>query len=232
MRASSKSLPFTEISIHSNKFSEDDTGYESLQNQSDKHQRIKSIGGLSSSSSSTNNVINFVMDCVKNTPSPINLATGNDSNEAVSRVAQIAAKFSQKHQSPIATPIHKIKRKRVRPMVNSTSDSTDSFALSNHPAFISPSFGGTLDYVHDDRFDSTTTVDHVKNDIIAIELAEQQKKTSQLVESIPQQKEKTISWINRLGESIRLLPANVIAVVFMSLIGAIFVSALFVIIIA
>ena len=51
MRASSnnhyqKSLPFTGIQIHSNKFSEDDTGYDSLP----KQERINSTAGLSSSS--------------------------------------------------------------------------------------------------------------------------------------------------------------------------------------
>ena len=39
------------------------------------------------------------------------------------------------------------------------------------------------------------------------------------------------SRIKRLGESIRLLPANVLAIVFISLIGGLIVSAIFIIII-
>ena len=75
-----------------------------------------------------------------------------------------------------------------------------------------PSFGGSLDYIHDDRFDSTTTVDHVKNEAIAVELIDSTIKPS------------------TIAQSIRLLPTNVLAVVFVGLIGGLLVSALLVLV--
>jgi hypothetical protein len=116
-------------------------------------------------------------------------------------------------------PNRKLHRTRVQPIPDSTSDSADSIALSNRVVLVSP-FGGKLEYIHNDRFDSTTTVDHIKNDVIAIELTEKQ-----------QQQQSKSSRIKRLGESIRLLPANVLAIVFISLIGGLIVSAIFIIII-
>jgi hypothetical protein len=240
MRASSnnhyqKSLPFTDIQIHSNKLSEDDTGYDSLP----KQQRITSTAGLSSSSSSSNIPFDRIMNLVKSIPSPIDISTAHDTSDIALSVAQRIAQFSKPTQL-ITTPIRTANRKRIQPVPDSTSDSADSFALSNHVVLVSsyqqnissidiPPFGGDLEYIHDNRFDSTTTVDHVKNDVIAIELIDQQP--NELSDTLTHNQSK-LPWIKRLGESIRLLPANVLAVVFIGLIGGLIVSAILVIIIA
>jgi hypothetical protein len=241
MRASSnnhyqKSLPFTDIQIHSNKFSEDDTGYDSLP----KQQRINSTAGLSSSSSSSNNQFDRIMNLVKSIPSPTDISTAHDTSDIALSVAQRIAQFS-KPTTTTTTPLRKLNRTRIQPIPDSTSDSADSFALSNHVVLVSsypqkfssidmPPFGGNLEYIHDNRFDSTTTVDHVKNDVIAIELMDKQQ-PNQIIDTLPYNKQK-LSWIKRLGESIRLLPANVLAVVFIGLIGGLIVSAILVLIIA
>ena len=224
MRASSnnhyqKSLPFTDIKIHSNKFSEDDTGYDSLS----KQRRMHSLACLSSSSSSlSNKQVYQIMNLVKNIPSPTDVSTKYNSSEAVLSVAQRVAQYSKKTEST-TTPIRKPNRTRIQPIPDSTSDSADSIAFSNRVVLVSP-FGGKLEYIHNDRFDSTTTVDHIKNDVIAIELTEKQQQSKPLVHSFS-------SRIKDLGESIRLLPANVLAIVFISLIGGLIVSAIFIIII-
>jgi hypothetical protein len=234
MRASSnnhyqKSLPFTDIKIHSNKFSEDDTGYDSLP----KQERINSIAGLSSSSSSSNNQFDRIMNLLKNIPSPTDISTIHNTSDIALTVAQRVAQFSKKTESTITKPpIRKLNRTRIQPIPDSTSDSADSFVLSNHVVHVSsyrqqqqiPPFGGELEYIHDNRFDSTTTVDHIKNDVIAIELKEQQQQPNQILNLFSQR-------IKHFGESIRLLPANVLAIVFISLIGGLIVSAIFIIII-
>ena len=69
-----------------------------------------------------------------------------------------------------------------------------------------PSFGGSLDYIHDDRFDSTTTVDHVKTETVAIQLIDSTIKPS----------------------AIRLFPTNVLTVVSVGLIAGLLVSAVLV----
>jgi hypothetical protein len=219
MRASSNnhyqnSLPFTDIKIHSNKFSEDDTGYDSLPRQ----QRIDSMARLSSSSSLSNNQVYRIMNLVKSIPSPTDISTTHNPSEIALSVAQRVAQYSKKAELT-TVPNRKLHRTRIQPIPDSTSDSTDSIALSNRIVLVSP-FGGNLEYIHNDRFDSTTTVDHIKNDVIAIELTEKQ-----------QQQQSKSSRIKRLGESIRLLPANVLAIVFISLIGGLIVSAIFIIII-
>jgi len=222
-----KSLPFTDIKIHSTKFSEDDTGYDSLS----KQQRINSIAGLSSSSSLSNNQYDRIMNLVKSIPSPTDISTTHNPSEIALSVADRVAQFSKKAESSITkVPIRKLNRTRIQPIPDSTSDSADSFALSNHVVLVSSyqqqeisPFGGKLEYIHDNRFDSTTTVDHIKNDIIAIELKEGQQ-SNQILNSFSQK-------IKHLGETIRLLPANVLAIVFISLIGGLIVSAIFIIII-
>jgi hypothetical protein len=232
MRASSNnhyqnSLPFTDIKIHSNKFSEDDTGYDSLP----KQQRIDSIACLSSSSSSSNNQFYRIMNLVKSIPSPTDISTTYNPSEIALSVAQRVAQYSKKAELT-TTPIRKLHRTRIQPIPDSTSDSADSIAVSNRVVLVSSyrqenisPFGGKLEYIHNNRFDSTTTVDHIKNDIIAIELTEKEQQQSKpLMNSFS-------SRIKRLGESIRLLPANVLAIVFISLIGGLIVSAIFIIII-
>jgi len=233
MRASSnnhyqKSLPFTDIKIHSNKFSEDDTGYDSLP----KQERINSIAGLSSSSSSSNNQFDRIMNLLKNIPSPTDISTIHNTSDTALTVAQRVAQFSKKAESIITKPpIRKLNRTRIQPIPDSTSDSADSFALSNHVVHVSsyrqpqiPPFGGELEYIHDNRFDSTTTVDHIKNDVITIELKEQQQQSNQILNPLSQR-------IKYFGESIRLLPANVLAIGSISLIGGLIVSVIFIIII-
>ncbi|CAF1162261.1 unnamed protein product [Rotaria sp. Silwood1] len=259
MRASSNnhyktSLPFTNIQIHTKKSSEDDTGYESLPNQFEKQQRINSNAGLSSLSSPSNNEVTRIVELVKNIPSPTDISTTNETSYIPLSVAERRAEFSKRTQPTTTTTlIRKTNRTRIHPIPDSTSDSADSHVLPNHVVFLSsyrqqisqtptissiniPSFGGNLEYIHDNRYDSTTTVDHVKNDVIAIELMEQQQQQQQqqpshTLDSLIHNKQQ-LSWINRLGESIRLLPANVLAIVFMGLIGGLFVSVIFVIIIA
>ena len=170
MRASSNnhyqnSLPFTDIKIHSNKLSEDDTGYDSLS----KRQRMDSIACLSSSSSSSNNQYSRIMNLVKSISSPTDISTQHNPSEIALSVAQRVAQYSKKTELT-TTPVRKGNRTRIQPIPDSTSDSADSFALSNRVVFISSyqqeniaPFGGKLEYVHNNRFDSTTTVDHVKN---------------------------------------------------------------------
>ncbi|CAF1116855.1 unnamed protein product [Rotaria sordida] len=248
-----KSLPFTDIQIHTNKSSEDDTGYDSLPNQYEKQQRINSIAGPSSSSSLSHNQYAFVMNYVENIPSPTDISTTNETSDIYPSVLKLIAEFPKKSQPTTTTtpiPNRKTHRTRVQPIPDSTSDSADSFAQPNHVVLLSsyrqqisqvptissiniPSFGGSLEYIHDNRYDSTTTVDHVKNDVIAIELMEQQQQQqpNHTLDTHLYNKQQ-LSWINRLGESIRLLPANVLAIVFIGLIGGLFVSAIFVIIIA
>jgi hypothetical protein len=221
MRASSnnhyeKSIPFTDIKIHSNNFSKDDTDYNNLP----KQQRMNSIADFSSSSSLSNNQFDRIMSLVKS----ISSTTDNISDLNLS-VAQRIAQFSKQAESTTTkVPIRKLHRTRIQPIPDSTSDSADSFALSNHVVLVSsidiPPFGGKLEYIHDNRFDSTTTVDHVKNDVIAIELKEQSQQSNPFSQRI-----------KRLGESIRLLPANVLAIVFISLIGGLIVSTILIIII-
>ena len=242
MRASSnnyyqKSLPFTDIPIHSNKFSEDETGYDSLPRQP----RMNSTAGLSSSSFSSNNEVDDIVAMVKDMPSPTDVSITYDTFATALSVAQRVAQFSEHTHSNIATSTRKVHRTRVQPIPDSTSDSADSFALSNGaglipsyrqhiPAIASielPPFGGNLAYIHDDRFDSNTTVEHLKNDVVAVELMEQ--RTNPIVDTWPSNKQ---SGIERLGESIRLLPANVLAVVFIGLVGGLLVSVILVIIVA
>ena len=164
------------------------------------------------------------MSFVKTLPSPTDVSTSLATSELALTVAQGIAHFSR--PSP---PARKFNRTRVQPLPDSTSDSADSFAVSNHLMLVSPydkqlshtatlssndmpSFGGSLDYIHDDRFDSTTTVDHVKNEAIAVELIDSTIKPS------------------TIAQSIRLLPTNVLAVVFVGLIGGLLVSALLVLV--
>ncbi|UJR22095.1 hypothetical protein I4U23_025161 [Adineta vaga] len=246
MRASSnnyyqKSVPFTDVQIHSNKFSEDDTGYDSLPKQS----RMNSTTGLSSSSSSSNNQCDQVINMVKNIPSPTDISTTHDTIDIALTVAQRIEQYSKQTQSTITTPIRKVNRTRIQPIHDSTSDSADSFALSNHVVFVSsyrqkiqkmsssdlPTFGGNLEYIHDNRFDSTTTVDHIKNDAVTIEFMEKQQQTIPIIDTSPINKP-SLLWIQRLGNSIRLLPANVLAIVFIGLIGGLLVSVILIIIIA
>lgn len=227
MRASSNnhyqySLPFTEVQIHPSKLSDEDQGYDSLP----KQERMDSFANLSSSSSSSNNQYYRIMNLVKSLPSPTDLSTTNNPSEVALTVAQRVAQYSKKAELPTTTPIRKLNRTRIQPIPDSTSDSADSFAVSNRLVVLSsyrqeslPSFGGKLEYIHDDRFDSNTTVDHIDNDVIAIQLTEQPQVNS------------FSSRIKRLGESIRALPANVLAIVFISLIGGLIVSAIFIIII-
>jgi hypothetical protein len=224
MRASSnnhyqKSLPFTAIQIHTNKSSEDDTGYDSLP----KQERINSLAALSLSSS--DDQFNRIMNLVKSIPSPTDISTIHNTSDIALTVAQRIAQFSKKTE----TPIRKLNRTRIQPILDSTSDSAESFALSNHLVLVSsypqqqiPPFSGTLEYIHDNRFDSTTTVDHIKDDIITIELKEQQ--TNSIGKKFSQR-------IKNLGESIRLLPANILAIVFISLIGGLIFATIFIIII-
>ena len=215
MRASSnnhyqKNLPFTDIQIHSNKYSEDETGYDSLS----KHERMQSLAALSSSSSSCDQIINLV----KNLPSPTDISTAYDTSDLHPSVAERVAQFSKRAQLEHVQPLRKLNRTRIQPIPDSTSDSAESFALSNHVVVVSsidlPPFGGKLDYIHDDRFDSTTTVDRIKNDVIAIELTQEKS-----------------NFLKRFGEFIRSLPANILAVVFISLIGGLLVSAILIIVI-
>ncbi|CAF1257173.1 unnamed protein product [Adineta steineri] len=233
MRASSNNyhqypLPFATdvVEIHSNKLSEDDTGYDSLPKQS----RMSSTAGIS---------LKSMLNMINNIPSSTDISTANDIIDKPLLVKTRIAQFSQQTQSITTTLPH---RTRVKPIPDSTSDSADSIPLSNHVEFVSsyqqqipiidiPPFGGNLEYIHDNRFDSTTTVDNVKNDVIAIELMEQQQRINQLVDPLCSSKQH-LSWIERLGESIRLLPANVLAIVFIGLIGGLIVSVILVIIIA
>ncbi|CAF2410437.1 unnamed protein product [Rotaria sp. Silwood2] len=257
MRASSnnhyqKSLPFTDIQIHKNESSEHDTGYDSLSNQFENQQKINSTAALSPSSSSSNNQVVRILDLVKNIPSPTDISITNETSYIPPSIAERIAKLPTKTQPTTTTiPIRKTNRTRIQPIPDSTSDSADSFVLSHPVVVLSsyrqqisqaptissiniPSFGGNLEYIHDNRYDSTTTVDHVKNDVIAIELMEQKKKQQQPSHTLDTHlhNKQQLSWIYRLGESIRLLPANVLAVVFIGLIGGLFVSAIFIIIIA
>jgi len=226
MRASSnnhyqKSLPPADIPIHSTKRSEDDTGYYSL----------------------PNDPLDDIIILVEKFPSPTDISTTDNTSDLVLSVKQHVAQYSKIIQST-PPPTRKLHRTRVQPIPDSTSDSADSFALSNHPVLVSsyqqqissidiPPFGGDLEFKHDNRFDSITTVDHVKNDVIAIELMEQsqQQQTNQILDTLPSN-EQQLSWIKRLGESIRLLPANLLAVVFIGLVGGLIVSVILVIIIA
>ncbi|CAF1211719.1 unnamed protein product [Adineta ricciae] len=243
MRASSnnyskKVLPFTDTTIHSNKFSEDETGYDSLPKQA----RINSTAGLSSSSSSSNDQYDRIMNLVKSMASSTDISTAHDGIDTVVNVAQRIAQYSKQTQSNLTVPIRKMNRTRVQPIPDSTSDSADSFALLNHTVLVSsyrqkiptvssidiPPFGGNLEYIRDNRFDSTTTVDHVKNDVVAIELLEKQQQTNPIVDSANEQPS---SRIKRLGELIRSLPANILAIVFISLIGGLFVSVILIIIV-
>ena len=227
-------MPFVDIPIHSTKFSEDDTGYDSSPSKGDAKARIASRAGLSSSSSSSNNQCDRIMHLVKSLPSPTDLSASHKTSDLTLSVAQRIAQFSKPSASP-----RKLNRTRVQPLPDSTSDSADSFVLSNHLVLVSshskalprtpmasasdlPPFAGRLEYVHDDRFDSTTTVDHVKNDVIAIEL----------IEPLSKEKQTSVPWIGRLGESLRLLSNNVLAVVFISLLGFLLFSALLVFILA
>ena len=231
MRASSNnhyqnSLPFTDVKIHPSKFSDEDPGYDSLT----KQERIDSFACLSSSSSSSNNQYYRIMNLVKSLPSPTDLSTTNNLSEVALTVAQRVAQYSKKTELPSTATIRKSNRTRIQPIPDSTSDSADSFALSNRVVLLSsyrqesiPSFGGKLEYIHDGRFDSNTTVDHIKNDVVAIELTEQQQAKPMF--------STFSSRIKSLGESIRSLPANVLAIVFISLIGGLIVSAIFIIII-
>jgi hypothetical protein len=173
------------------------------------------------------------MKLVKSIPSPTDISTTPNTSDFALTVAERIAQFSKKIQSTKTTPtIREFNRKRIQPMPDSTSDSAESFSLSNHLVLVSsyqeenlPPFGGKLEYIHDHRFDSTTTVDDIKNDVITIELTEQQQQQSNEILN-------PFSYrIKRLGETIRLLPANVLAVVFISLIGGLLVSAIFIIII-
>ncbi|CAF4368407.1 unnamed protein product, partial [Rotaria socialis] len=237
-------LPFTPIQSHSNKSAEDDTGYDSFTNQAEKQERIRSIAGLSSSSS--NNQVQRIVNIVANIPSSPNISTANETSDIAISVTECIAKFSKNTESirtKTVSPIRKINRTRIQPLLDVTSDSADSFVqsyekqISQDPTISSIDilqFSGALEHICDTRFDSITTVDHVKNDVIAIELMEQQQqqKTSQILDTHLHHNRQHLAWINRLGESIRLLPANVLAVVFIGLIGGLFVSALFVIIIA
>ena len=232
MRASSNNyyqnfLPFTEVKIHPSKLSDEDQGYDSLP----KQERMDSFACLSSSSSSSNNQFYRIMNLVKSLPSPTDLSTTNNPSEVALTVAQRVAQYSKKAELPTTTPNRKLNRTRIQPIPDSTSDSADSFAVSNRVVVLSsyrqesiPSFGGKLEYIHDDRFDSNTTVDHIKNDVIAIQLTEQQPQSKPIFNTFS-------SRIKRLGESIRSLPANVLAIVFISLIGGLIVSAIFIIII-
>ncbi|CAF1235539.1 unnamed protein product [Adineta steineri] len=233
MRASSNNyhqypLPFATdvVEIHSNKLSEDDTGYDSLPKQS----RMSSTARLS---------LKSMLNMINNIPSSTDISTANDVIDKPLLVKKRIAQFSQQTQ-PITTTLPQ--RTRVKPIPDSTSDSADSIPLSNHVEFVSsyqqqipiidiPPFGGNLEYIHDNRFDSTTTVDNVKNDVIAIELTEQQQRINQSVDPLSSSKQH-LSLIERLGESIRLLPANVLAIVFIGLIGGLIVSVILVIIIA
>ncbi|CAF2073021.1 unnamed protein product [Rotaria magnacalcarata] len=234
-------LPFTPIQSHSNKSSEDDAGYDSITDQAEKQERIRSIAGLSSSSS--NNQVQRIVNIVANMPSYPNISTTNETNDIAISVTECIAKFS-KNAEPTRTktvsPTRKINRTRIQPLLDVASDSADSFVqsyekqISQDPTISSIDilrFSGELEHICDTRFDSITTVDHVKNDVIAIELMEQQK-NNQMLDTHLHHNKQHLSWINRLGESIRLLPANVLAVIFIGLIGGLFVSAIFVIIIA
>ena len=257
MRAASnnnqKSLPFAEVKVHSSKLSEEDTGYDSFANLSDPKARINSAAGLSfssSSSSSSNNQVDQVVDFVKSLPSPTDLSTTPETSDIALSVAQRIVQFSKHTPPPLppsAIPTRKIVRTRVQPLPDSTSDSADSFARSIskplvHTATISlinlPPFSSNLEYVRDDRFDSTTTVDHVKNDVIAIEFIEHhpQKSPSQLLLDTriqeQQHQSQPLPLIERFGESLRLLPANVLAVIVLGLATGLVVSALLVLAIA
>ncbi|CAF3339178.1 unnamed protein product [Rotaria socialis] len=236
-------LPFTPIQSHSNKSAEDDTGYDSFTNQAEKQERIRSIAGLSSSSS--NNQVQRIVNIVANIPSSPNISTANETSDIAISVTECIAKFSKNTESirtKTVSPIRKINRTRIQPLLDVTSDSADSFVqsyekqISQDPTISSIDilqFSGALEHICDTRFDSITTVDHVKNDVIAIELMEQQQQQkNQILDTHLHHNTQPLSWINRLGESIRSLPANVLAVVFIGLIGGLFVSAIFVIIIA
>jgi hypothetical protein len=227
------------MKIHSNRLSEDDTGYDSALNQSDSKELINSTTGLSSASSSQQ--IDHILNLVKAISSPTDISTSHQTSDIVLSVKQRIARFSQ--QIPIST--RKINRTRVQPLPDSTSDSADSFAVSNHllvssynkPLVHTPTISSidltalssSLEYIHDDRFDSTTTVDHMKNDIIAIEFIEPtSNQSSEICTTI----KPPSSWIRRVDESIRLLPANLLTIVFFGLLGGILVSALLLLIIA
>jgi hypothetical protein len=229
MRASSNNhyqkslIPFADIPIHSTKRSEGDTGYYSL----------------------PNDPLDDIIILAEKFPSPTDISTTHNTSDLVLSVEQRIVEYSKIIQSTTPPPpTRKLHRTRVQPIPDSTSDSADSFALSNHLVLVSsyqqqissidlPSFGGDLEFKHDNRFDSITTVDHVKNDVIAIELMEQsqQQQTNQILDTLPSN-EQQLSWIKRLGESIRLLPANLLAVVFIGLVGGLIVSVILVIIIA
>lgn len=228
MRASSnnhyqKSLPFTGIQIHENKSSEDDTGYHSLSKQ-DKFPQFPPIS--SSSSLASNNQYKRIIDLVKSIPSPTDVSTIHNTSDIALTVAQRVAEYAKKTET---LPIRKYPRTRIQPIPDSTSDSAESFALSNHLILVSSypqqeisSFNRRLEYIHDNRFDSTTTVDHIKDDIITVELKDQQ---SNKISTYISQK------IKNFGELIRSLPANVLAIVFISLIGGLILSAILIIII-
>ena len=247
-----RSLPFTDIQIPSTKAREDDPGYDSLPNQYAKQSRINSIANLSSSSSLSNE-IHHITSLVKNIPSPTDISTIQDAGNTTSDAVQYAVQLCEKIQ-PSTTSTPNQNRKRVRPVPAISSDSADSFALSNRVvifpssrqqpsqvAMISsigvPTLARNVKYVHNNHFDSSTkaTVDHVEKDIINIELEKQQQEQQQqqpstIFDTLAGHKQQ-FSWIDRLGESIRLLPANVLAIVFIGLIGGLFVSVIFVIII-
>ena len=241
MRAASnnhyqRSMPFKDTPIHSTKLSEDDTGYDSSPNKDDAKARISSRAGLSSSSSSSNHQFDRIMNLVKSLPSPTDISSIHQTSDLALSVAQRIVQFSKLPTTANNSPTRKLNRTRIQPLPDSTSDSADSFALSNHLVLVSSHpkehspFPGSLEYIHDDRFDSTTTVDHVKNDVIAIELMEQP--LHQPVELPLARKQTAWPWIGRFGESIRLLPANILAVVFISLLGGLLFSALLVFVLA
>ena len=139
------------------------------------------------------------MKLVKGIPSPTDISTAHNTSDIALTVAQRIAQFSKPTQpiTTTTTPLRKLNRTRIQPIPDSTSDSADSFAVSNHVVLVSsyrqkfssidiPPFGGNLEYIHDNRFDSTTTVDHVKNDVIAIELMDkQQQQPNQIIDTLP-----------------------------------------------
>lgn len=252
-----KPLPFNEVKVHSSNLSEEDAGYDSFPNPSEAKARINSAAGLSSlsSSSSSNNQVDRIINLVKNLPSPTDVSTTHSPSDLAVSVAQRIAQFSERSSSS-SSPVNstrKITRTRIQPLPDSTSDSAGSFARSNHLVLVSsiskplvhtatvssidlPPFSNNLEYIHDDRFDSTTTVDHIKNDIIAIEFVENhpENSTSHILWETTTKQQTLLfpSLIERFGESLQLLPANVLAVIVLGLITGLVVSALVVFTIA
>lgn len=244
-----KSLPFADTQIHSNKFSEGDTNYD---DQTVKHKRINHTTDVVPSSSSSANQIDKILDLVEDIPSPKDISTTNITSSTCLTIAERIAQFQNPPEllsKPTIPLPHKPIRTRIKPIPDSTSESAESFIVSSHGNSDSlsrkqtpqtetissiniPRFVGDLKHIRDNRFDSITSIDHVKDDVIAIELMEQQQQQpNQLIDTHVQNKPQ-LSWIDRLGESIRLLPANILAIVFIGLIGGLFISFIFVIIIA